>query len=64
MMPYIFENFNIDLGLIMADIFGFDAEMRSKILNSDVNFSSYLTMYMPLWEKALDNVVTTYGGGS
>ena len=62
MMPYIFEHFDIDFGLIMTDTFGFDTEFRNKILNNDVNFSSYLTSYTSLWKIALENVVKTYGG--
>ena len=62
MIPYIFANFNIDFGLIMTDIFGFDAEVRNKIHTNDINFSSYLSGYTSLWNKALADIVDTYGG--
>lgn len=63
MMSYIFENFNIDFGLIMTDTFGFDAEVRNKIMANDANFSSYLSGYTSLWKMAIDDIVKTYGGG-
>jgi hypothetical protein len=61
MMEYIFENFNIDFGLIMTDTFGFDAEIRNKISTNDINFSSYLSGYTSLWQLALDDITETYG---
>ncbi len=62
MMPFIFEHFNIDFGLIMTDTFGFDAEIRNRINNNNANFSSYLSGYTTLWDKALEDVVGNYGG--
>ncbi len=64
MMPYIFESFNIDLGLIMTDTLGFDAGVRSKITGNDINFSSYFSQYVTLWEKALVGITQNYGGVS
>ena len=61
MMQYIFENFNIDFGLIMTDTFGFDTEIRNKISTNDINFSSYLSGYTSLWQLALDDITEVYG---
>ena len=61
MMSYIFQNFNIDFGLIMTDTFGFDAEIRNKILSNDINFSSYLSSYTSMWQLALNEIVGAYG---
>lgn len=61
MMPYIFERFNIDFGLVMTDTFGFDNEIRSRILNNDKNFASYFKTYSGLWQKTLNNIISNYG---
>ncbi len=61
MMPYIFADFTIDFGLIMTDTFGFDAEIRNHILKNDSNFTSYFSSFLPLWNKALQDIVKSYG---
>ncbi|MGM9682602.1 MAG: hypothetical protein ACI3XQ_03295 [Eubacteriales bacterium] len=61
MMEYIFEHYDIDFGLIMTDTFGFDAEVRNKIVNNDTGFSSYLSSNTSLWKYGLDNVIKNYG---
>ncbi len=62
MMSYIFEHFDIDFGLIMTDTFGFDAEIRNKIVNNDTSFSSYLSANASLWKLGLDGIIKNYGG--
>ena len=61
MMPYIFEHYTIDFGLIMTDTFGFDNEIRNRILTNRSSFADYFTQYKGIWEIALGDIVSTYG---
>lgn len=61
MIPYIYDRFNIDFGLIMTDSFGFDSEIRNKIMKNDTNISSYVSGYASVWDMALRGIVANYG---